>query len=601
MLIGARPGGTSSAIIPARAQHAAADGSATRSAYINASTITGELQDGGVLRFRRVLSRRQRFTLVGFIAVNGAAGLALVLWLILASSISPAAFTLGIALLVMMVCLEGTRLWQAATLVIFACRARDPIPLKPRAAFRMAVLTTIVPGKEPLAMVAGTLQAMKDIRGDKDVWLLDEGNSPDVRAACAQLGVNHFSRKGVQRWNESTGAFRAKTKAGNHNAWRDAHGADYDLVAQMDPDHVPSPDFLERTIGYFNDPDTAFVVAPMVYGNSENWIAHGAAQQAYVFQGVVQRGANGMDAPLLIGTNHVYRVRCWDQIDGYQDSIIEDHLTAMRVYTAHNQDTGNRWRGVYTPDVIAVGEGPTSFTDFFNQQKRWAWGCWQVILQHSPRMLRRMSWSQRLSFLLLQPYYPSVAVSWILSILLTSGYMISRASLHLPLERWALLWGASIGSNFLTSLWLRRFNLTHHERKEWGFVGLMLQLMAAPVFVAAAASKLAGRKLAYAVTAKGDLASPDNIRTFMPHLLWLAWGCVMLGLSLAGVGSSWPGLRFWATMTVTICVSPIFAHYVAGSRAWAGALRATARIRPSHSTRNVPWPALAGLAEDAGE
>ena len=23
-----------------------------------------------------------------------------------------------------------------------------------------------------------------------------------------------------------------------------------------------------------------------------------------------------MDAPLLIGTNHVYRVTCWDQIDG---------------------------------------------------------------------------------------------------------------------------------------------------------------------------------------------------------------------------------------------------------------------------------------------
>ena len=592
--------GASTGLVPAHDQQAEADDIPTRSAYIRASTITGELQDGGVLRFRRVLSRRQRFTLVGLIAANGAAGLALVLWLILASSISPATFVLGVVLLVMMVGLEGTRLWQAATLVIFACRARDPIPLKPRATFRVAVLTTIVPGKEPLAMVAGTLRAMKDIRGDKDVWLLDEGNSPDVQAACARLGVNHFSRKGVQRWNEDTGAFRAKTKAGNHNAWRDAHGADYDLVAQMDPDHVPSPDFLERTIGYFNDPDTAFVVAPMVYGNSENWIAHGAAQQAYVFQGVVQRGANGMDAPLLIGTNHVYRVTCWDQIDGYQDSIIEDHLTAMRVYTAHNQGTGNRWRGVYTPDVIAVGEGPTSFTDFFNQQKRWAWGCWQVILQHSPRMLRQMSWSQRLSFLLLQPYYPSVAVSWILSVLLTSAYMISRVSLHLPIDRWALLWGASIGSNFLTSIWLRRFNLTHHERKEWGFVGLMLQLMAAPVFVAAAASKLTGRKLAYAVTAKGDLASPDNIRTFVPHLLWLAWGSALLALSLAGVGSSWPGLRFWATVTSAICISPILAHYAGGSRAWTGMLRAAGRFRRNASTRSSPWPELAALAEEAG-
>src|SRR5450432_1014843 len=172
--------GTSTDLVPAYDQQAEADNSPIRSAYIRASTITGELQDGGVLRFRRVLSRRQRFTLVGLIAANGAAGLALVLWLILASSISPATFVLGVVLLVMMVGLEGTRLWQAATLAIFACRARDPIPLKPRATFRVAVLTTIVPGKEPLAMVAGTLRAMKDLRGDKDVWLLDEGNSPDV-------------------------------------------------------------------------------------------------------------------------------------------------------------------------------------------------------------------------------------------------------------------------------------------------------------------------------------------------------------------------------------------------------------------------------------
>ena len=35
----------------------------------------------------------------------------------------------------------------------------------------------------------------------------------------------------------------------------------------MDPDHVPQPYFLTRTIGYFRDPDVAFVVAPQVYGN----------------------------------------------------------------------------------------------------------------------------------------------------------------------------------------------------------------------------------------------------------------------------------------------------------------------------------------------
>src|SRR6266852_4564844 len=64
-----------------------------------------------------------------------------------------------------------------------------------------------------------------------------------------------------------------------------------------------------------------------------------------------------------------HRVSCFKQVGGYQDSVIEDHLTAMAVYSAVNPVTGNRWSGVYTPDVLAIGEGPTTFTDFFNQQK----------------------------------------------------------------------------------------------------------------------------------------------------------------------------------------------------------------------------------------
>jgi len=179
--------------------------------------------------------------------------------------------------------------------------------------YRVAILTAIVPGKEPLSMAVKTLRAMKEITYPVpvDLWLLDGGNDPEIRAVCQELGVRHFSRHGIARWNQPDGPFKAKSKAGNHNAWREQHAAEYDIVAQMDLDHVPNPDFLERTIGYFNDPDTGFVVAPMVYGNiDESWIAHGAAQQAYVFQGVTQRGANGLDAPLLIGTNHLYRVSC---------------------------------------------------------------------------------------------------------------------------------------------------------------------------------------------------------------------------------------------------------------------------------------------------
>ncbi|MCQ7029963.1 hypothetical protein MRO55_26015, partial [Escherichia coli] len=67
----------------------------------------------------------------------------------------------------------------AATLI--AC---DPVPVRPEPGLRAAFVTTIVPGKEPLEMVRKTLVAARAIRHDGpfDVWLLDEGNDPAVRA-----------------------------------------------------------------------------------------------------------------------------------------------------------------------------------------------------------------------------------------------------------------------------------------------------------------------------------------------------------------------------------------------------------------------------------
>jgi hypothetical protein len=79
-----------------------------------------------------------------------------------------------------------------------ACLAvRDPIPAAPDTSLRVAFLTTIVPGKEPIEMAERTLRAAQEIvyGGKLDVWLLDEGDSSEVKDMCGRLGVRHFSRK----------------------------------------------------------------------------------------------------------------------------------------------------------------------------------------------------------------------------------------------------------------------------------------------------------------------------------------------------------------------------------------------------------------------
>ena len=534
--------------------------------YAGTSEITGQLQPGNKVRYTRTTSRSQRLTLWATLGVSLTSGLLLLSWLGwmtdltlgIDHSVVPTLKISIVAITGLMALIETIRIIQSLTLGYFTLTARDPVPLIPSTKLRVAVLTTIVPGHEPWDLVKKTLQEMTHIRysGVMDVWVLDEGDDPEIRADCLDIGVHHFTRRGIEEWNTPTGPHRTKSKSGNHNSWRAQLERHYDVVAQMDPDHVPVPEFLERTLGYFNDPDVGFVVAPQVYGRNwnESWIARASAVLAYIFHGVIQRGLNGLQAPLLIGTNHLYRTACWHQVGGYRDRLVEDHATCMQVFAAANPATGNRWKGVYTPDVVAEGEGPSSFTDFFNQQKRWAYGIWQVVFTDSGHVLPKLTAQQRVAFAMLQQFYPSVCISWLASIALTALLLFSGAAMHLPVVQWAVLWSISITSSLFLFFWLRQFNIVEHERWQWGMSGVFLMLMTIPTYVQAGLAFCFGCPLNYVVTAKGSLASGDRLKTFRPNLFWL-----LVAVIFALVPSFW-ATHLWMIFTAAICAAPVIMY-----------------------------------------
>ena len=45
-----------------------------------------------------------------------------------------------------------------------------------------------------------------------------------MKALCREIGVSHFSRSGVEKWNQTRGPFKARSKHGNYNSWLAAHG-----------------------------------------------------------------------------------------------------------------------------------------------------------------------------------------------------------------------------------------------------------------------------------------------------------------------------------------------------------------------------------------
>jgi cellulose synthase/poly-beta-1,6-N-acetylglucosamine synthase-like glycosyltransferase len=574
-----------------------------RDAYRCAAENAGPATSGGstpTVRYRSVLRRPTVLALTALVVGNGLVTAVFVGWLLQPDHIpGPGLARVCFGLVILG---EAIKICQNAVIWLLVYWARDPVPLHPLPGMRIAVLTTIVASSEPVALVERTLRAMRRLcyAGRVDVWILDEEDSPEVRAVAARLGVRHFTRKGRPEFNRPSGPLRARTKAGNHNAWRAEHEWRYDVVCQMDPDHVPFPSFLERTLGYFRDPDTAFVVGPQVYGNiDETFVSRGASVQQYMFSGIVERAGNGLGAPLLIGTNHLYRPAAWRQIGGYQDSVTEDHLTGMRVLGTTNPGTGNRWRGVYTPDVLAVGEGPTGWAGYFNQQKRWAYGIWQIRLSRSMRAGIELSARQRILFGIVGFYYPSVAAHLVLGLLSTAGYVLLGATpAQVDGRVWLALWASTVVSWFVLWLWLRRFNLAPHERRDLGLHGIVLTLLAGPVYVAAAVAAVLRRPLTYVVTPKGGRRAATTPGTFRPHAILAVAAAVLLGYSVL-TGGDHPALQIWTGLALGVGLTPLVASGIARS-AGTAALSRCSRLGGPRAPRG-PGDGPAGCPEARGD
>lgn len=449
-----------------------------------------------------------------------------------------------------------------STLCLSTSLARYPVPVPPPAGLRVAFLTTLVPDREPLAIVQQTLTEALRIRygtGEIDVWLLDEGTddpalTAEIAAMADRLGprFRRFSRRGVERWNQPAGAFKARTKHGNYNAWLDAHGDDYDVFMSVDPDHIPSAEhFLERMLGYFRDPRVAFVVAPQVYRNCDRTVTRCAESQQFVFHTKVQPMGNRFGCPMLVGTNNACRVAAIREVGGFRDSVTEDMATSLRLHAAG-------WRSVYTPDVVAYGLGPESWTDYFGQQRRWSGGTFDALGGDFWRVFRRLPRPARLHYSLILSYYPSAAVGWGLGALNCAAYLVvGHSGLKVSAESWHMAFALLILAQVALYDYNRRHNVSPFEKPgSSGMAGMLISILTAPVYLTALVATATRRRRAFVVTPKGETMTADRLRTFLPHLGWAAFLTGALGVSAATGRFSTNGL-LWCGILLAVCTLPI--------------------------------------------
>lgn len=431
---------------------------------------------------------------------------------------------------------------------------KRPVYIPPQTGLRVAFLTCYVPGNEPLEMLRKTLIAMKKADYTHDTWVLDEGNRDEVKSLCAELGVKHFSRFDKSHYNQQSGPFRKKTKAGNLNSWRNEYEHEYDIVAQLDMDHVPHSDYLMKLLGYFTDPGVGFVGIPQIYKNSENWIARGAAEQTHFYYGPLQQGFYGAHMPFLIGTTHVYRVKAMQSFGGYSPTIAEDYLTGMHFFS-------HGWRGVYVPEVLAEGLGPVTWEDYFNQQLRWSYGLFEILFKHTHRHIFKLSLNQRINLFFSQLFYFS-GIATFLGFILTSVYLVFGInSANIDVIEWGFYAIPAYFSGVLILIFLHRFYIDPKNEPKFGIYGMLLGQAANIIYTVAFAKFITKQKLTYVVTSKNnDSVSSVNWKVFTSHIMILLISILTLEISFITSHDSIV-MRFWAVVNAFFLTGIILTGY----------------------------------------
>jgi cellulose synthase (UDP-forming) len=207
------------------------------------------------------------------------------------------------------------------------------------------------------------------------------------------------------------------------------------LIAIFDCDFVPYENFLDRTLGFFSQPDVAIVQTPQHYFQADfhsrslavDELMPSDVSMFYHYQQVIRDRFN---AVICVGTSYVVRRAALEAIGGYVTTcLIEDYQTSTRLLSGG-------WRVVFLDEILSVGEAPDRFRDYVDQRLRWLQGNLQIFFPASQlEVWTSLSGTQRLFYAnhLISNFLP-VARLWYLYIPIFSLMLGNQLIVAPPLE-----------------------------------------------------------------------------------------------------------------------------------------------------------------------
>lgn len=241
-------------------------------------------------------------------------------------------------------------------------------------------------------------------RAKLQVYLLDDGGTAQKRQDSdpSRSAAAWERHRALQRLCERVGARyltrerNEHAKAGNINeALKHSRG---ELILILDADHVPTVDFLHKTVGFFlRDPKMFLVQTPHFFINPDpiekNLETYSTMpSENEMFYSVIQHGLDFWNASFFCGSAAVLRRSHLQRVGGISgQTITEDAETALGLH-------GLGYKSAYLGRPMISGLQPETFSGFILQRVRWAQGMIQIFLLNNPWRSRRLTLWQKLAY-----------------------------------------------------------------------------------------------------------------------------------------------------------------------------------------------------------
>ncbi len=404
--------------------------------------------------------------------------------------------------------------------------------LKNHAALGKIAAFITVYGEAP-ELVEKTTIGVRDMEISHDTYILDDGNSPEIKVLAEKLDVNYISR--------STNKGK---KAGNiNNALKKVNA---DIIAFFDSDYVPKKEFLIKTVPFFIDSNVAFVQTPQKYRNTDNFISKGSDDAQRIFYDIVCRGKNHFNSAFWVGTNAVFRKKALESVGGVTVHPSEDILTSYQIHQ-------KGWRSIYIHEVLATGIGPSTLRAYFNQQLRWAGGSFAILIRDNPIFKRGLTADQRLQYLHVGTFYLGGFVVLTL-ILLPTLYILFGFK---PIDTTLLTWFQHYIPYFVVQYFTAWFVLGRFSTS-----AVVLSMNSFPAYIFAFLGVIRDKEIKWEATNKRDVEKSSGLGYLYPHAILLL--IILLSIPIALVHIREPAITaialFWTLVNTLILSYFIFTH-----------------------------------------